>query len=174
MQISHYRDYAALREAMSHAEWSTAATFLHKREMCKTLQLDTIISYLKHHGKDKCAEYDVPFLSAPTALRGASRNVAQYEAYELAVAMGLDDAGAYPARETLSNAAQRAAEDRTVSEYASAVLVSLVDGWRGAEGRGGARKGAEGRGGARKRAQGRGGMPRGTRKQPRDSERSAI
>ena len=106
---------------MSHAEWSTAATFLHKREMCKTLQLDTIISYLKHHGKDKCAEYDVPFLSAPTALRGASRNVAQYEAYELAVAMGLDDAGAYPARETLSAAAQRAAENRTVSTRAPSV-----------------------------------------------------
>ena len=170
MQISHYRDYAALREAMGQAEWSTAATILHKREMCKTLQLDAIISYLKHHGKNKCAEYDVPWVSSIPM----TRNIAQYEAYELAAAMGLDDAAAYPARETLSNAAQRAAEDRTVSEYASAVLVSLVDGWRGAEGRGGARKGAEGRGGARKRAQGRGGMPRGTRKQPRDSERSAI
>ena len=75
MQISHYRDYAALREAMGQAEWSTAATILHKREMCKTLQLDAIISYLKHHGIHRPAHPNALSASRTAALHAAPTSI---------------------------------------------------------------------------------------------------
>ena len=107
----YYRDRPALREAMSNAHWMTAAAILQKYKMCRFLHPEVVINYLKRHGRQKCAEYDVPYgLQASTI-----RCPAMYEAHELATAMGLDELGAYPARNTLFNAAQDAVEGRTVS-----------------------------------------------------------
>ena len=96
---------------MSAGKWSEAATILKRRPICKSLTVDRITSYLWHHGRQKCAEYDI--VCTPEAC--GTRSLAQYEAYELATAMGLDQVAAYPERNSLFNVSQHAAEERTVS-----------------------------------------------------------